>query len=40
MHNTNAIIALKNLHDIYQQALHAVAGDRAVAKPLRHNKIT
>ncbi len=30
----------KNLHHIYQQALHAVAGDRAVAKQLRDNKLT
>jgi len=30
----------KNLHHIYQQALHAVAGDRAVRKQLQNNKLT
>ncbi len=40
MHNTNTIIARKNLHHIYHQALHAVAGDSAVAKHLQNNKLT
>jgi glycerate-2-kinase len=40
MHNTNAIIARQNLHNIYQQALHAIAGDRAVCKQLQNNKLT
>ncbi|WP_069471487.1 glycerate kinase type-2 family protein [Candidatus Marithrix sp. Canyon 246] len=30
----------QNLHHIYQQALQAVAGDRAVAKHLHNNKLT
>ena len=36
----DTIIARQNLHHIYQQALYAVAGDRAVAKQLRDNKLT
>ncbi len=39
MHNPD-VIARKNLLHIYQQALQAVAGDRAVAKQLRDNKLT
>jgi hydroxypyruvate reductase len=40
MNNTDTIIARQNLLQIYQQALQAVAGDRAVAKQLQNNKLT
>jgi hydroxypyruvate reductase len=40
MNNTDTIIARQNLLQIYQQALQAVAGDRAVAKQLQNHKLT